>query len=125
MPCLLLVKAGDAPVPPSGGRWLNFETVAVVEVDHELGLLEQTPQNGGGFYHVTVTDRPTQHPEIQQYIESVWDKTDPDNWVMLKRRNLYLDPNNPVINPLEDPQGTGAVTVTYATLESATESTVP
>jgi hypothetical protein len=125
MPCLMLVKAGDAPVLPSGGRWLDMEVVTVVDVGHVLGSGELTPQNGGGFYHVTVTDRVKDDPAILQYLEPVYDNTDPQNPVMLKRRNLYLDPANPVIVPMEDPQGTGAIAIDFITLVSATEVTVP
>jgi hypothetical protein len=125
MPCLMLVKAGDSPVPPSGGRWLNMEVVAVVDVGQPLGNGEFTPQNGGGFYHVTVSDRDKEDLAILQYLEPVWDNTDPENPVMLKRRNLYLDPSNPIILPMEDPQGDGSIEVTFTTLVSATEVTVP
>ena len=125
MPCLLLVKANDSPVPDSPGKWLDMQTVAVVDVDHVLGSGEATPQNGGGFYHVTVSDRLKGDADIQQYLEPLEDTTDPENPVLLARRKLYLDPNNPIIQPLEDPTGTGAVTVSYAVLEASTEETQP
>ena len=125
MPVLMLVKANDSPVPDSPGKWLDMETVATVDTDHVLGNGEFTPQNGGGFYHVTVTDRVKEDADILQYLEPVWDKTDPDNWVMLKRRNLVLDPNNPVILPMKEPAGSGAVQVDFVTLQGATDVTVP
>ena len=125
MACLLLVKANDSPVPDSPGKWLDMQTVAVVDVDHVLGSGELTPQNGGGFYHVTVSDRLKGDADIQQYLEPLEDTTDPENPVLLARRKLYLDPNNPVIVPLPAPGGTGAVEVSYTTLQSATEQTTP
>ena len=108
----MLVKAGDAPVPPSGGRWLDLETVVLVKEDHQFGRLEIP--SAGKFYHVTITDRDLDSPDMQAYMEEVMDGEE-----LIKRRRLSLNPAAPVTLDLKSE---GTAVWTFSVLQSATVS---
>ena len=112
MGCVILVKAGDAPVPPSGGRWLDLESVAIVNEGHRFGRLEIP--SAGKFYHVAITDRDRDSLDMQAYLEPVMAGED-----MIKRRRLSLNPAAPITLDLKSG---GTASWDFNTLQSVTVS---
>lgn len=119
MSVLLLVKGLDSPVPPSPGRWLGGEVVAVTEVSANLSFREANPpQDGGGFFQVVVGDRDPDSQDILEYLLPYMQDNGTDEPTMLKRRVLQLSPSARV----QLVSGTGRANWAFATLQSATVS---
>jgi len=113
----MLVKAEDAPVPDSPGKWLQFETVALLKHDHRFGRLEVT--EAGKFFHVLVEDRNKEDTDMLEYLEPLEDKSDPENPVMLKRRRLSIDPNADIAVTVKTQR---SIAINFASLKAATIS---
>ena len=117
MPVLMLIKGFDAPVPQTPGRWLDGECVALVEPGTTLSYREENPpQDNGGFYQVTISDRVQTDPDMQAYLEEYHENND-EEAPLLKRRKLQLD--NVAQTTLSG--GTGHITWAFATLASLTD----
>lgn len=113
MPCIMIIKKGDAPVPPSGGQWLDFQTVAIVDDTHVFGTKEAA---GDNFYHATITDKNKSDVDMQEYLEPRYQQNNPAN-PMTYRRKLYINPLAPIAVTMD---GTGSAVTDFATLASAT-----
>ena len=117
MPTIMLVKAEDAPVPDGPGKWLQFETVTLVNHDHRFGKLE-IPE-AGKFFHILVLDRTKDDEDMREYLEPVEDTSDPENPVMLKRRRLSIDPEAAIATRVKAER---SLTINFAELKAATIS---
>jgi hypothetical protein len=113
MPCIMMIKKGDAPVPNSGGKWLDFQTVAIVDDTHVFGSLESA---GDRFYHLTVSDRTKSDVDMQAYLEPKYQQDNPAN-PMTYRRKLQINPAATIAVTMD---GAGSAVADFATLQAAT-----
>lgn len=120
----IAVKAADNVNPNTTKQnmlWKQGMIVAVRQAPHTWGDKVVPPT----FWIITIEGIDLSDPAVQEWIETNWDVTDPDNPEAVSQRKLYLDINAlppPVRNDILDD---GYATVASNRLQGFRDAVVP